>query len=280
MVTNTNGKILTVGGAEVEVASKGSGDPLVYLHGAFGYRGWHPFMDALAEDFTVYAPIQPGFVDSAPGPDDLDELLDLILYHFDLLEALGLEAPNVVGHFLGGMIAAEMAALRPGSIGKLVLAAPAGMWRDDEPGVDYFATPMEDLKGALFADAKSDAANSILPEPKDDLERGTQIIERVRSLATVGKYLWPIPDKGLKKRMGRIKAPTMVVVGELDRVVPASYGDEFASRISEASVRPMARRRAHDDDRAARRVCGTCKRVCSGLAIAPAGNRLAGAASL
>lgn len=240
MVTQQNGQVITVSGAEIEVASKGSGEPLVYLHGAFGYRGWHPFMDALAEDFTVYAPIQPGFVDSAPGPDDIDDLLDLTLYHFDLLEALGLEAPNVVGHFLGGMIAAEMAALRPGSISKMVLAAPVGMWLDEEPGVDYFATPIDELRGVLFADPDSDAAKSVLPEPKDDLERGTQIIERVRSLATVGKFLWPIPDKGLKKRMGRIKAPTLVVVGEQDKVVPASYGNEFASRIEDASVHTMA----------------------------------------
>ena len=240
MVTQQNGQAVMVGGSEIEVASKGSGEPLVYLHGAFGYRGWHPFMDVLAEDFTVYAPIQPGFVDSAPGPDDLDDLLDLTLYHFDLLDALGLEAPNIVGHFLGGMIAAEMAALRPDSVGRLVLAAPAGIWLDDDPGVDYFATPMEELRGILFVEPGSDAARSVLPEPADDLERGTQILERVRSLATVGKFLWPIPDKGLKKRMPRITAPTLVVVGEEDKVVPVSYGEEFASRISVASVQTLA----------------------------------------
>ena len=240
MVTQHKGQAITVNGTEIEVASKGSGEPLVYLHGAFGYRGWHPFMDALAEHFTVYAPIQPGFVDSAPGPDDIDDLLDLTLYHFDLLDELGLDAPNVVGHFLGGMIAAEMAALRPGSVGKLVLAAPAGLWLDHDPGVDYFATPMDELRCILFADANSDAAAYMLPEPKDDLERGTRIIERVRSLATVGKFLWPIPDKGLKKRMGRIKAPTLVVVGEQDKVVPPSYGNEFASRINGASVHAMS----------------------------------------
>ena len=240
MVTQQNGQVITVNGTGIEVASKGSGEPLVYLHGAFGYRGWHPFMDALAEHFTVYAPIQPGFVDSAPGPDDIDDLLDLTLYHFDLLDALGLQAPNVVGHFLGGMIAAEMAALRPNSVSKLVLAAPAGIWLEEDPGVDYFATPIDELRGVLFADPDSDAAKSVLPEPKDDLERGTQIIERVRSLATVGKFLWPIPDKGLKKRMPRITAPTLVVVGEQDNVVPASYGNEFASRIPGAAVHTMA----------------------------------------
>ena len=240
MVAQQNRQVITVSGAEIEVASKGSGEPLVYLHGAFGYRGWHPFMDALAENFMVFAPVQPGFVDSAPGPDDIDDLLDLTLYHFDLIEALGLESPNIVGHFLGGMIAAEMAAFRPGSVGRLVLAAPAGLWLDDEPGVDYFATPIEELRAVLFADANSDSAKSIMPEPQDDLERGTQIIERVRSLATVGKFLWPIPDKGLKKRMPRIKAETLIVVGERDKVVPPSYGGEFASRIPDAAVQTMA----------------------------------------
>ena len=240
MGNQQNAQTIQVGGTEVEVAIKGSGAPLVYLHGAFGYRGWHPFMDALAENFTVYTPIQPGFIDSAPGPDDIDDMLDLTLYHFDLLDALGLDAPNIVGHFLGGMIAAEMAALRPASVGKLVLAAPAGVWLEDDPGVDYFATPREELRGVLFADANSDAAEAMLPEPKDDLERGTQIIERVRSLATVGKFLWPIPDKGLKKRMARITAPTLVIVGEQDKIVPASYADEFTSRISGARAQTIA----------------------------------------
>ncbi|MXY46299.1 MAG: alpha/beta hydrolase [Chloroflexi bacterium] len=239
MVSQHNEQILRIGGGDVQVASKGSGEALVYLHGAFGYRGWHPFLDALAEDFTVYAPVQPGFVDGAPGPADIDDMLDLTLYYFDLLEALGLEAPNVVGHFLGGMIAAEMAALRPTSVGKLVLAAPAGLWLDDDPGVDYFATPANELRNVLFSDANSEAAKYLMPEAQDDLERGTQIIERVRSLATVGKFLWPIPDKGLKKRMSRIKADTLVVVGEQDKIVPPSYGGEFASRISGATAQTM-----------------------------------------
>ena len=85
-----------------------------------------------------------------------------------------------------------------------------------------------------------DAARSVLPEPADDLERGTQILERVRSLATVGRFLWPIPDKGLKKRMPRITAPTLVVIGEQDRIVPASYGDEYANGIAGASVQIIA----------------------------------------
>ena len=176
-----------------------------------------------------------------------------------------MEAPNIVGHFLGGMIAAEMAALRPSSVGKLVLAAPAGLWLDHDPGVDYFATPIDELRGVLFADPNSDAAKSILPEPKDDLERGTQIIERVRSLATVGKFLWPIPDKGLKKRMPRITAPTLVIVGENDKIVPASYGRRIRHPHPQRIHAHHSRRRPHDDARVPSRIRRRGERIFAGI---------------
>lgn len=235
MANRLDETIVKAGDVETPVALQGSGPPLVYLHGAWGYQGWHPFMDRLAAAFTVYAPLHPGFGENG-GLDGINDTLDLTLYHFDLLDALGLDAPPVVGHFLGGMIAAEMAALRPGSVGRLALAAPAGVWRDDAPGVDYFAVPMNELRGVLFADPECDAAKSLLPEPEDDMQRGTQIIERVRSLAAVGKFLWPIPDKGLIRRMPRITSPSLIVMGEKDQIVPASYADEFTSRIPGASA--------------------------------------------
>jgi pimeloyl-ACP methyl ester carboxylesterase len=219
----------------------------VYLHGAFAYGGWPPFLDALARRFTVYAPLHPGFADDPPSPplgkggikggvEQIDDLLDLTLYHFDLLDALGLKSPHLVGHFFGAMVAAEMAALRPNRVNRLVLAAPAGMWLDDNPGLDYFATPAGQLRKALFADPESAIARSALPEPQNDDERAQQNIERVRSLSVVGKFLWPIPDKGLKKRLHRIQAPTLVVVAENDQLVPPAYGHEFADRISGARL--------------------------------------------
>jgi pimeloyl-ACP methyl ester carboxylesterase len=56
------------------------------------------------------------------------------------------------------------------------------------------------------------------------------------SLACTGKFVWPIPDKGLKKRLHRIAAPTLVVWGEHDSLVPTVYAQEFASRIPDARV--------------------------------------------
>jgi len=217
---------LEVGPATVHVAKAGQGEPLLYLHGAFGYGGWPEALDSLSERFTVYAPLHPGFGESE-GIEHIDDLLD----------ALGLERPHVVGHFFGAMIAAEMAAIAGHRIDRLVLASPAGLWLDDEPGVDYFATPPNELRSLLFQDSDSEIARSTLPEPDSDEDIAVQKIERLRSLAAVAKFLWPIPDKGLKKRLHRIGRPTLVVVAEHDRLVPPAYGEEFAGRIDGSRLR-------------------------------------------
>ena len=227
-----------VAGKTTKVAKAGQGDPLLYLHGAFAYGGWPPFLDRLAQRFTVYAPVHPGFGES-DGIEGIDDLLDLTLYHFDLLDALELDAPHIVGHFFGAMIAAEMAVLCSHRVGKLVLASPAGIWLDDNPGVDYFVTPASELRSILFTDPESDVAKGSMPDPADDEERAQQGIERVRSLSTVGRFLWPVPDKGLTKRLHRVKSPTLVLVGERDPIVPPEHGAEVSSRIAGSQLRTL-----------------------------------------
>jgi len=224
-----------VGSLTTQVARAGQGEPLVYLHGAFGYSGWNPFLDRLAQRFTVYAPVHPGFSDPE-AIEQLDSILDLVLYHFDLLDALGLESPHMVGHFFGAMIAAEMAAVCPHRMSRMVLASPAGLWLDDEPGVDYFVVLPDNLRALLFQDPDSDLAKGILPDADTDEQRLVRSVERGLSLSTVGKYLWPLPDKGLKKRLRRIKSPTLVVMAENDRIVPPAHGEEMVAGIPGARL--------------------------------------------
>ncbi len=238
MTTTADRLTVEVGPISTKYEVRGSGPPLLYLHGAFGYSEWPEFLNSLTNKFTVYAPTHPGF----EGDSDIDhihDLLELTLYHADLIEALGLESPHIVGHYTGAMVAAEMAALRAVDTGKLVLAAPAGFWDDDNPGRDYNTTPATEMRQALFADADSDAALSMYPVPKDDEELGWQIIHRVQSLSTVGKFLWPIPDKGLVRRLHRIDRPTLVILGDKDQVVPATYADLITSRIPDSCSHVM-----------------------------------------
>jgi pimeloyl-ACP methyl ester carboxylesterase len=62
------------------------------------------------------------------------------------------------------------------------------------------------------------------------------LLERTQNLSAAGKFLWPIPDKGLKKRIHRISAPTLLVWGASDRLVPPVYGEAFLKRIARARL--------------------------------------------
>jgi pimeloyl-ACP methyl ester carboxylesterase len=60
--------------------------------------------------------------------------------------------------------------------------------------------------------------------------------ELVWALGATGKFVWPIPDKGLKKRLHRVKAPTMIVWGEDDALISPVYAEEFATRIANSRI--------------------------------------------
>ncbi len=128
----------------------GRGRPLVFLHGAGGHPGALPLFDRLAERFTVYAPWHPGWGEPAEDLDHLDDVIDLALYYHDFFDALELPRPVVVGHSLGGMIAAEAAALCSPCMARLVLIAPAGLWRDDAPIPDFFTMGPQSLAPLLW----------------------------------------------------------------------------------------------------------------------------------
>lgn len=219
------------GDFSAEVARAGKGPPLLYLHGAVGQKGWAPFLDRLAQAFTVYAPTMPGY-GSATGLEHLTDLTDLTLYHLELLNELGVTRSHVVGHFLGGMIAAEMAAFSPSSIDRLVLASPAGVWRDEEPVADLLALNANELSERLTATPEGTGA---LEGLADELAR-----DRMQDIAAAGKFLWPLPDKGLQRRAYRIKASTLILWGEQDRINPPSYAADFQRMIARSQTGTVA----------------------------------------
>jgi pimeloyl-ACP methyl ester carboxylesterase len=217
------------------VRSEGEGDPLLFLHGAGGLRGWPPFLESLARSFRVIAPDHPGFGRSE-GLEELDDVVDLALYYTEFIAAMGLERPYLVGHSLGGMIAAEVAAIAPEAASKLVLVAPVGLWLDEHPVLDFFAATSDELATALFHDPGSPMAREMMMLPSDPEAQLEAMLERTKNLSAAGKFLWPIPDKGLKKRIHRIVAPTLLLWGSSDRLVPPIYGEEFLQRIDGARL--------------------------------------------
>jgi pimeloyl-ACP methyl ester carboxylesterase len=223
-------------GIKCRVRELGAGAPLVFLHGAGGLLPEEPLLAKLAERFHVFAPIWPGFGEE-PGEDLLEDMLDFTLHGLDVVEALGLERPHLVGHSLGGMIAAEMACVNNGGVGRLALLAPVGLWLDAHPIPDLFATPPWELPGLLFADPA--AGQKLLLAGLDfgnDAALTRFMVENARRLGSAGKVLFPIPNRRLSKRLYRLRADTLLVWGRQDKLVPPAYAARWQELIPSARL--------------------------------------------
>jgi pimeloyl-ACP methyl ester carboxylesterase len=210
----------------------GAGQPLVFLHGAGGLDLDQGFLAALAEKFHVYAPLVPGYGDSDECPE-LRDMLDFTLHTWDVVAALGLRDPILVGFSMGGMIASEMAAVAPGDVSRLALIAPAGLWLDAHPIPDIFSLLPYQLPPYLFHDAAAGAkimsAGADMSDPK--FLQGF-LVQAARQLGAAGKIMFPIPDRGLASRLYRIKAKTILIWGQSDKLIPPVYAPEFQRGIA------------------------------------------------
>jgi pimeloyl-ACP methyl ester carboxylesterase len=227
------------GKVRIRVLSRGSGPAVVFFHGPWGLT-WDPFLDELARTFTVHAPEHPGTTPDAP--DDvyhLDGLWDLVLCYDELLTALGVESAGLVGHSFGGMVACELAAAYPARARRLALLAPLGFWRDADRVVNWMLLDPAQLRAHLFRDPESEAARRMLGVTPDPQAAAEARVRFMWSMGATGKFIWPLPDKGLKKRIHRVTAPTLLVWGKEDRLVPPVYADEFARRIPGARVQTV-----------------------------------------
>ena len=228
------------GRVPILVHVKGAGPAVMFLHGPWGLT-WGPFLDALARQFTVYAPEHPGT--SAGDPEAIqhvDTLWDLVLCYDELLEALRLGDVMLAGHSFGAMMACEVAALRPARVRRLVLIDPIGLWRDDAPVVNWMLLGPAEMAAHVFDKPDGAAARAMFAVP-DDPEEGALARTRLTwAMGATGKFIWPIPDKGLSKRIHRVTAPTLLVWGAADRLVPRAYAQEFAGRLPDARLEVVA----------------------------------------
>src|SRR6185437_6103329 len=195
-------KIDLPNGVKQEIYRAGKGKSVVFLHGVECRRDDDAVVAALAEKYAVVAPVTPGYADIADARE-LRDVRDLALHYDTLLETLGIDDAVLDGHSFGGMIAAEIAAHVPKRVARLVLIAPLGLWQDDDPVADLPARLPHEVPELLWR-------------------------------ATVAKFTWPIPDKGLRRRLHRVTADTLLVWGGQDAYVPAHYADDFIAAMPRA----------------------------------------------
>jgi pimeloyl-ACP methyl ester carboxylesterase len=228
------------GAFQVETRKAGSGEPLVFLHGAGGNAQLDKGMEMLAEHYTVYAPSAPGW-DGSEGIEQIDDIIDMAMFYSEYFDAMGLTSFNLVGASMGGMFAAEVAAIFPQYVKKLVLLAPTGLWSDEIKTPDFYTMGDDELMHALFVNPPT------IPPPPENPDEATRqmmmqmMLSRARAMASSTKFLWPIWDKGLKKRIHRIKAPTLLIWGDSDGVNPPAYGPVWQKSIAGSKLVNVAK---------------------------------------
>jgi pimeloyl-ACP methyl ester carboxylesterase len=231
-------------GRKTQLMTGGQGPPLLYLHSAAGETDWTRWHDALAQQFTVYAPAHPGFALSE-GLEEIDDIHDMAWHCVDLLAAVAppLCLPQlggdkggvpVVGFSLGAWLAVEMAILRPALVQRLVLIDAAGLHLDEAPAAELFLDDLDRLRRLIFHDANHPAAAEVFPTSRSD----PRLLLWLRAREATARVAWNpyLHDPKLPQHLHRIDCPTLLIWGDDDRLIPPAHGEFYARHIPGARL--------------------------------------------
>ena len=222
---------VSVNGQPCRFWSKGSGRRVGVLPGIGGLPQWSPFLEQLSQNCTVVALSPPGFQGSGTGQEQLDNELDWALALHDLVVGAELEGCDLVGMSVGGAFAALAAATWPRLVSRLVLVSPLGLFEEGDPTADIFAVRPGTMPDLLCANGAAYRALHDVPEGATDSKTIDWQIEELRALEAMHRYMWPLGDANLAKRLPRISVPTLLVRGDQDAVLPESYVSRFKREI-------------------------------------------------
>ena len=228
---------LEVGKTSIRVQQAGDGKtPVLFLHGAGGVAAWTPFFDALAEGRRLLVPDHPGF-GMSPDAEHLRDMPDYAMFYLDVLDALDLRDVHVVGHSLGGWLAAEMAIRNENRVRSWSLIAPAGIRLRGQPMADIFIWSQEEAVRNLFHD-QAYADQMLAQEPTPE-----QLDIMLRNRYAFAKLAWQPRgyNPALAKWLHRITRPTTIVWGRDDRLLPAAYANLWSEHLPHATVELLDR---------------------------------------
>src|SRR5215469_5312917 len=223
-----DGERLTVQGIELEVLRRGSGRPIVLLHGFQTVDPQAPFLELLARHGEVIALSSPGFGQS-PRPKDFDTVYDLVHLYLAALDALPGDKITLLGFSFGGWLAAEIAVACGHRLEKLVLVDPLGIKVSDRetPDIlDIFNRSPEAVRRASWYDPDRFA-------PDFNAMSDEALVIYARNREALCLYAWHpyMYNPQLPRWLSRIAVPTLLVWGASDGVVTPAYGRAYSRLI-------------------------------------------------
>ena len=220
------------GDVPVTVTERGTGRPVLLLHGGAGPDSVAGFAELLAARFPVrvLTPVHPGF-GGTQRPGSLGSVPDLAGVYARLLDQLGLTGVIVAGSSIGGWIAAELTLAAPSRVGALLLIDAVGIDSPAHPVADFFALTPDEVAALSWAHPEG---HSIDVASMTEAQRAIFAGNRATLLAYAGQAMG---DPSLNSRLGAVTVPALVVWGEADRIVTPDYGKEYAAAIPGASFR-------------------------------------------
>ena len=227
---------LSVQGVEPEVLRRGVGRPLLLLHGFHALDPRAKFVDRLAAHGEVIAPSHPGFGHSPRG--DFDSVYDLIQLYLGVLDGLGPEKVTLIGFSFGGWLAAEIAVTCPHQLDRLVLVDALGIKigdRETPDILDVFNTHPREVRRRAWHDPDRCAFDF-------DAMTDDELVVYHREWESLSLYGWRpyMYNPQLRRWLGKISVPTLVLWGASDGIVAPSYGRAYAAEIPGARFETIA----------------------------------------
>lgn len=207
------------------VPDRGQGERILCLHGAGGNGAvFDPLLDALAEGHEPIAFDQPGHGRSG-GLDSLGSIERMAGFAKAFCEKLALRTPVLLGHSMGGAVALQLALDHPDSVRALVLVGAGARFDQLEDGIEGVRLVSEGKARRRFD--KEIYSPKTAPEV---MQRGFMESLKTDPRAVHGDML-AIDACDLVPRLGEIRVPTLVVVGEDERPLMREQADLFMGAI-------------------------------------------------
>lgn len=237
------GKTLIAADHKTNYFDQGTGKPLVLLHGSgpgvSAWTNWNKVMPSLAEDFRVIAPDIAGFGFTEFKPDSKYDIKLWVKHLVGILDALNIEKASFVGNSFGGALSLGLALFAPQRVEKLVLmGTPAGEF-EQTPGLRSaweYEPSLENMERTmrLFPYDQSIITEEMIQARYEASARpGAQ--DALRKLVPQPNPDGPTIVKGFPaSSVANIQAPTLVLHGREDKVVPVQCGLLLAQSIPNA----------------------------------------------